>query len=234
MIDPVARNAGPGLRPGAHRQRAFDSDGQELRRDAPSLPDLRALARWPDDHGQQPISAAGACNPETGRCDAAVDARESASGRARARTRRGRRLRSRRQWSSPDGKRAAFIRDYNLWVRDVATGQEKQLTTRRREGLRLRDRQRRLDPQRPRRSSSGRPTRRRSRPSSRTSATSARCTSCRTIVGHPELEAWKYPLPGDSVVAMIQRVIIDVDARKVMRLQMPPDQHRSTLCDDVA
>ena len=30
---------------------------------------------------------------------------------------------------SPDGKRAAFIRDWNLWVRDVATGKETQLTT---------------------------------------------------------------------------------------------------------
>ncbi|MEX2285266.1 MAG: DPP IV N-terminal domain-containing protein, partial [Gemmatimonadota bacterium] len=29
---------------------------------------------------------------------------------------------------SPDGKRGAFIRDWNLWVRDIATGQEKQLT----------------------------------------------------------------------------------------------------------
>ena len=29
---------------------------------------------------------------------------------------------------SPDGKRAAFIRDYNLWVRDSATGKETQLT----------------------------------------------------------------------------------------------------------
>ena len=33
---------------------------------------------------------------------------------------------------------------------------------------------------------------------------------------------------------MIERVIIDVDARKVIRLKMPPDQHRSTLCDDIA
>src|SRR5580658_9983388 len=30
---------------------------------------------------------------------------------------------------SPDKKKAAFIRDFNLWVRDVATGQEIQLTT---------------------------------------------------------------------------------------------------------
>ena len=50
---------------------------------------------------------------------------------------------------SPDGKRVAFIRDWNLWVRDVATRKETQLTTRRREGFRLRHRQRRLDHQRP-------------------------------------------------------------------------------------
>src|SRR5699024_3680932 len=30
---------------------------------------------------------------------------------------------------SPDGKKAAFIKDWNLWVRDVATNQETQLTT---------------------------------------------------------------------------------------------------------
>ena len=29
---------------------------------------------------------------------------------------------------SPDGKKAAFIRDDNLWVRDVASGRETQLT----------------------------------------------------------------------------------------------------------
>ncbi len=32
------------------------------------------------------------------------------------------------QVMSPDGKRAAFIRDWNLWVRDVASGEERQLT----------------------------------------------------------------------------------------------------------
>src|SRR5262249_11426845 len=30
---------------------------------------------------------------------------------------------------SPDGKRAVFIRDWNLWVRATATGEETQLTT---------------------------------------------------------------------------------------------------------
>ena len=30
---------------------------------------------------------------------------------------------------SPDGRKAAYIKDYNLWVRDIATGKETQLTT---------------------------------------------------------------------------------------------------------
>ena len=54
-----------------------------------------------------------------------------------------------------------------------------------------------------------------------------------TQVGHPKLEAWKYPLPGDDVVTTIQRVVIDVDSKKVTRLKIEPDQHRSTLCDDI-
>src|SRR5262245_36646945 len=29
---------------------------------------------------------------------------------------------------SPDGKRGAFVRNWNLWVKDIATGEEKQLT----------------------------------------------------------------------------------------------------------
>ena len=52
-------------------------------------------------------------------------------------------------------------------------------------------------------------------------------------IGHPHLETWKYPLVGDKDVTMIERVIIDVDRAKVTRLKMPPDQHRSTLCDNL-
>jgi dipeptidyl aminopeptidase/acylaminoacyl peptidase len=33
---------------------------------------------------------------------------------------------------------------------------------------------------------------------------------------------------------MIHRVVIEVDGPRVIRLQMPPDQHRSTLCDNLA
>lgn len=31
--------------------------------------------------------------------------------------------------TSPDGRKAAYIKDYNLWVRDLAAGTDKQLTT---------------------------------------------------------------------------------------------------------
>ena len=50
---------------------------------------------------------------------------------------------------SPDGKRTAFIRDWNLWVRDVAHRPRNAAHQGRRQGLRLRHRQRRLDAQRP-------------------------------------------------------------------------------------
>jgi dipeptidyl aminopeptidase/acylaminoacyl peptidase len=55
-----------------------------------------------------------------------------------------------------------------------------------------------------------------------------------TSVGAPTLQAWRYPLPGDSVIFRISRVIIDVDSRQMTRLKMPPDQHRSTVSDHVA
>ena len=33
-----------------------------------------------------------------------------------------------------------------------------------------------------------------------------------TTAGHPTLRAWKYPLPGDENITMIERVVIEVDA----------------------
>ncbi len=134
---------------------------------------------------------------------------------------------------SPDKKRAVFIRDYNLWVRDVNTGKETQLTTDGAKdfgyatdnaGWTHSDRAIVLWS-----------------PDSKKIATFQQDQRgvgemylVDTRVGHPHLEAWKYPLPGDDVVTTIQRVIIDLDGLRVIRLQMPADQHRSTLCDDVA
>jgi len=55
-----------------------------------------------------------------------------------------------------------------------------------------------------------------------------------TQVGHSELEAWKYPLPGDEHIFMMRRVVIHVDEARVVDLLVPPDPHRSTISDHVA
>ncbi|HXT15628.1 MAG TPA: DPP IV N-terminal domain-containing protein [Gemmatimonadaceae bacterium] len=138
---------------------------------------------------------------------------------------------------SPDGRYGAFIRNWNLWVHDTQTGQDTQLT---RDGV----------------TDFGYATDNAGWTSSDRallvwSADSKKIATfqqdqrnvgemylVRTQVGHPTLSAWKYPLPGDSVVTMIQRVIIDLSggasAARTIRLQMPPDEHRSTLCDHIA
>ncbi len=134
---------------------------------------------------------------------------------------------------SPDKKKAAFLRDFNLWVRDMATGEDKQLT---RNGVKdygyATDNAGWKQTDNPILVWS---------PDSKRIATfqqDQRKTGEMYLVpvtnGHPTLKAWKYPLVGDTNVTMIERVIINVDSRKVVRLKMPPDQHRSTLCDDIA
>ena len=162
---------------------------------------------------------------------------EAGTAAAGGRRRQGRAWRPRRRGCvevlSPDKKHAVFIRDSNLWVRDVATNKETQLTT---DGIK--DFGYATD--NAGWTSSDRPIVLWS-PDSKRIATFQQDQRgvgemylVETKVGHPTLRAWKYPLPGDEVVTTIQRVIIDVDDPRVVRLQMPPDQHRSTLCDDVA
>src|SRR3954471_23678764 len=51
--------------------------------------------------------------------------------------------------------------------------------------------------------------------------------------GHPVLRAWKYPLPGDPDVAMITRVVIDVDTGKIRRVLAAPDYHRAMSEDNI-
>ena len=133
---------------------------------------------------------------------------------------------------SPDGKRAVFIRDYNLWVRDVASGQETQLT---KDGVK--DYGYATD--NAGWQSSDRPIVVWS-PDSNKLATYQQDQRkvgemylVETKVGHPTLREWKYPLPGDDVVTMIEPVIIDVAVNNMVRLKIPPQQHRSTLCDDI-
>src|SRR5688500_1989636 len=134
---------------------------------------------------------------------------------------------------SPDGKREVFIKDWNLWVRDIATKKETQLTTdgvkdfgyaTDNAGWKHSDRAIVLWS-----------------PDSRKIATfqqDQRHVSdmylVSTNVGAPKLEAWKYPLPQDGDIIRIHRVIIDADTGQMVRLRMAPDARRGTLCDDIA
>ena len=133
---------------------------------------------------------------------------------------------------SPDKKKTAFLRDYNLWVRDIATGKETQLTT---DGVK--DNGYATD-------NAGWTKSDRAillwSPDSKKIATfqqdqrgTGEMYLVNTSVGHPKLESWKYPLPGDDVVTTIRRVIIDVETNKTVAMNIAPDQHRSTLCDDI-
>jgi dipeptidyl-peptidase-4 len=167
------------------------------------------------------------CSPETDRCGGALDDRELA--RLRALSTRGP---ARAEVVSPDGKRAAFIRGFNLWVRDVATGRETQLTT---DGAKdfgyATDNAGWVRSDRPVLLWS--PDSRKIATFQQDERTVGEMYLVDTKVGHPTLQAWKYPLPGDSVIAMLRRVIIDVDGARVTPLDMPMDAHRSTLCDHV-
>jgi dipeptidyl aminopeptidase/acylaminoacyl peptidase len=134
---------------------------------------------------------------------------------------------------SPDGRLLAFVRDWNLWVRDVATGKETQLTT---DGVK----------------DYGYATQNagwihgdgavvRWSPDSTKIATYRQdqrgvgdMYTVDTRIGHPKLDAWKYPLPGDKHVFMIEPVVIDVAAKNLVRLRMAPEQRLSSLCDQLA
>ncbi len=134
---------------------------------------------------------------------------------------------------SPDKKTEAFVRDWNLWLRDLASGKETQLTT---DGVQ--DFGYATDNAGWKHSDKAilewSPDARRIATFQQDQRKSGDMYLVRSKVGHPELLQWKYPMPGDKEVTMIERVIVDVPTRKVVRLQMPPDQHRSTLCDDVS
>jgi dipeptidyl-peptidase 4 len=136
---------------------------------------------------------------------------------------------------SPDKTKAAFIREWNLWVRDLATGKETQLTT---DGVK--DYGYATDNAGWTMSDNAilvwSPDGKKIATFQQDQRKTGELYMVPVTNGHPELKAWKYPLVGDKDVTMIERVVIDLggDAAKVIRLKMAPDQHRSTLCDDIS
>jgi dipeptidyl aminopeptidase/acylaminoacyl peptidase len=137
---------------------------------------------------------------------------------------------------SPDGSRAVFIRDHNLWVKDLATGTERAITSDGLDGFGY--------------ATNNAGWVHNDNPVISWSPDGSRLATFQhdgrgvdnmylvsTNVGSPRLQAWRYPLPGDSVIFRIHRIVVSFDAAgapSVTRLQMPPDAHRSTVSDHIA
>ena len=134
---------------------------------------------------------------------------------------------------SPDGTKAAYIKDWNLWLRDLSTKTETALTS---DGVK----------------DFGYATDNAGwthsdaavliwSPDSKKISTFIQDQRhvkdmylVKTTVGAPELSQWKYPLPGDSAIVKIHRVIIDVTNGDIIKIKTAADDHRSTLCDDIS
>jgi len=134
---------------------------------------------------------------------------------------------------SPDKKMAAFIRDNNLWVREIATGNETALTT---DGAK--DFGYATDNAGWQHSAGAIVTWSADSKKIATFQMDERKTGMMYLVPvtnrHPTLEEWHYPLVGDKDVTMIQPVVIDVATAQVTRLKTSPLEHRSMECDDVS
>jgi dipeptidyl aminopeptidase/acylaminoacyl peptidase len=135
---------------------------------------------------------------------------------------------------SPDGGKAIFICDWNLWVRDVATGQERQLTTDGTKDFGYATSNAGWATS-PAAALSWSPDGKKIATQQQDERKGGDMYLVETPVngGHPVLRAWKYPLPGDPDVAMISRVIIDVETGKMTRLLMAPDFHRAMSEDNL-
>ncbi|MFW6205716.1 MAG: DPP IV N-terminal domain-containing protein [Gemmatimonadota bacterium] len=136
---------------------------------------------------------------------------------------------------SPDGRLGVFIRDHDLWVRDLETGEEHPVTDDGADGYGY--------------ATNNAGWVRSDRPVVKWSPDSRKLFTFRqdergvgmmytvsTDVGHPQLDAWRYPLPEDTVIFRLERLVADVSdpARPTVTfLDMPPDQHRGGVCDHV-
>ena len=134
---------------------------------------------------------------------------------------------------SPDKTRAVFLREHNLWLRDLVNNTESQLTTDGSKDFAY--------------GTNNAGWLRSKTPVVTWSPDSKKLTTFKhdgrkvgemavvsTQVGHPNIDVWKYPLPGDEHVFKIHRVVIDVEKKSVTPLKMAADAHRSTITDHIA
>jgi dipeptidyl-peptidase 4 len=135
--------------------------------------------------------------------------------------------------TSPDGRLAAYIRDYNLWVRDLETNADRQLTTDGVEHFGYATNNAGWT-RSPVPLLAWSPDSRRIKTFQQDARGVGNMYLVTTNVGTPRLQQWRYPLPQDTVPFRIHRVIIDVEPARVVRLQVPPDPQRSTIYDHIA
>jgi len=141
---------------------------------------------------------------------------------------------SEKEHISPNGKLAAYIDNYNLWVRNLETNKKTQLTfdgvedygygTNNAGWIKSDNAVLKWSPNSDKIATFQQDAR---------GVGEMYLTS--TNVGHPKLEAWKHPLPGDLNVFRLERVIIHLGTNpKLIRLKMPADFQRGTRTDHVA
>ncbi len=138
------------------------------------------------------------------------------------------------EFLSPDGKQAAFIRDHNLWLRSTEDNSETQLTQdgARNYGYATNSAGWIQDPGPVLLWSPDSKKIATFRQDSRNVGT---ISLMETAVGRGEATTWKYPLPGDEHVFMLERLVIHVDAEpRLVFLEMPPEPQRSTTTDHIA
>ncbi|CAN5723522.1 S9 family peptidase [soil metagenome] len=138
--------------------------------------------------------------------------------------------------ASPDGRLVAFRRDHNLWVHDRESGEERALTS---DGVERHGYA--TDSQGWRQSNQ--PILLWS-PDSRMIATFRldergveEMHLLRTSEPRPELQSWPYALPSDSIVPMVERVVVHLDGgtgSQVVTRNMPADHQRSSSCCGMA
>ena len=137
------------------------------------------------------------------------------------------------EFVSPDKEKSVYIKDYNLWVKNLKTNKSKQLTFNGYQDYGY--------------GTNNAGWIKNDRPVLKWSDDSKTITTFRqdarkvgemylttTNVGHPNLQKWKYTLPGDENIFEIERLFINVETGKVTPFKMNRDYQRSTTTDHIA
>ncbi len=131
--------------------------------------------------------------------------------------------------ASPDGQYAAFIREHDLWIRDLETGEDRQLTE---------DGEERYGY-----AADSQGWRRTDTPVLVWSPDSRKIATYRLdergveemhllemAEPRPRVHSWPYAVPGDSILPMHERVVVHLDGPRVVSLDAEPDYQRTSSC----